>query len=128
MSTSNNTITSHLIWSLVWTVFLVVFGAVYELFSHGVYSYYMIYAFAIPLVMGVIPYTIMVIRPSCRRPASLRLYNSAIAAFTTGCMINGVLDIYGTTNGLVMVYPAAGVILLILGLLPVSMIRGRSHI
>lgn len=75
----------------------------------------MIYAFAIPLVMGVIPYTVMVIKSSCRMPISFRLWNSAIATFTTGCIIKGVLDIYGTTNSLVMVYPIAGVILIIFG-------------
>ena len=34
--------------------FFAFFGAVYEVFSHQVYSYFMIYAFAIPLGMGVI--------------------------------------------------------------------------
>ena len=37
------------------TVFSALFGAVYELFSHGVYSYCMIYAFAFPLLLGDIP-------------------------------------------------------------------------
>ena len=30
------------------------FGAVYELFSHSVFSYYMLYAFMIPLVGGIV--------------------------------------------------------------------------
>ena len=37
------------------SVFCALFGAVYELFSHGVYSYWMIYAFAFPLLLGAIP-------------------------------------------------------------------------
>ena len=40
---------------------LALFGAIYELFSHDVYSYYMIYAFAIPLLMGVLPYEAMLV-------------------------------------------------------------------
>ena len=35
-------------------LFCALFGAVYELFSHSVFSYYMLYAFMIPLVGGVI--------------------------------------------------------------------------
>ncbi len=31
------------------SLFCLLFGAVYELFSHGVYSMYMIYAFVFPL-------------------------------------------------------------------------------
>ena len=31
------------------------FGAIYECFSHGVYSYYMTYAFMIPLLAGALP-------------------------------------------------------------------------
>ena len=40
---------------LLATVLCAVFGAVYELFSHGVYAYGMLYAFAFPLVGGVLP-------------------------------------------------------------------------
>ena len=32
-----------------------VLGAVYELFSHGVYSYFMLYAFLFPLAGGALP-------------------------------------------------------------------------
>ena len=45
---------------LVATVVTVAFGAVYEWFSFGVYSYYMIYAFAVPLLGGVLPYYLMI--------------------------------------------------------------------
>ena len=43
-------------------VFLAFFGAVYETFSHEVYSYYMIYAFAIPLVLGTLPLLALALR------------------------------------------------------------------
>ena len=33
-------------------------AAVYGLFSHGVYSYFMTYAFAIPLLIGAMPHLI----------------------------------------------------------------------
>ena len=37
------------------SIFFAVFGGIYEYFSHGVYSYFMIYAFMIPLVLGTVP-------------------------------------------------------------------------
>ena len=88
------------------------FGAVYEAFSHGVYSCWMIYAFAVPLMMGVIPYTILLLRDKRPSIPFLRLWSAAIAVFSTGCVFLGVLEIYGTTNQLVMAYPVAGGLLL----------------
>ena len=91
------------------SAFLAFFGAIYEYYSHQVYSYYMIYAFAIPLVMGALPYGIIALQDQYRpRGSALHLWNSAIAAFTVGSLFKGVLDIYGTTNKLVAVYPIAG--------------------
>ena len=43
-------------------VLCALFGAVYEVFSHGVFSFYMIYAFAIPLCLGTFP---LMIIPLC---------------------------------------------------------------
>ena len=37
------------------TLICLVVGVVYEIFSHGVWSVFMIGAFAVPLVLGVIP-------------------------------------------------------------------------
>ena len=116
MFTSNDRITLHLIGALAGTVFLAVFGAVYEVFSHGVYSYFMIYAFFIPLVMGVIPYTALELKGLCPGSVSLKLWNAAMATLATGSLFKGVLEIYGTTNSLVLVYPAAGGLLALLGL------------
>ena len=163
------------------------FGAVYERFSHEVYSYSMIYAFAVPLGLGALPLMLcgLLAKRESRRqedvpadrdvssyrymygdregsvkteeseqvqnadmlyryvpadravppvkdgPAgdadrprifrlpgdfSLRMWNSGVAALTVGCIFRGVLEIYGTTNRLIAVYPAAAVILLAAGL------------
>lgn len=108
MSTSARSLEAHLLRSLAGTVLLALFGAVYELFSHGVYSYHMIYAFAIPLGMGVIPCTLLVLRGRKPSVAFLRLWSAAIAVLGVGCAFQGVLEIYGTTNRLVIVYPVAG--------------------
>ena len=92
------------------------FGAVYECFSHGVYSYYMIYAFAVPLMLGALPLLLLAVfgGPFPERRA-LWLWNAGIATLTVGCVFRGVLDIYGTTHRLTVVYPIVGVGLLAAG-------------
>ncbi len=102
--------------STLGTVFLALFGAIYEIFSHEVYSYYMIYAFAIPLLMGVLPYTLMLIKDFHPRIWFISLWNTAIATLSIGCVFAGVLAIYGTTNSLIIVYPIAGVVLILLSI------------
>lgn len=91
---------------LLVSLFCVLFGAVYEHFSHEVYSYYMIYAFAFPLVCGTLPlYALALGKIKCLPGRlTLNLYNAGIAAFTVGSIFKGVLDIYGTTNALLNVY------------------------
>ena len=59
------------------SAFFALFAFIYEMFSHGVYSAYMIFAFLIPLVLG------------------------------------GILDIYGTTNQKLILFPIFGICLLI---------------
>jgi peptidoglycan/LPS O-acetylase OafA/YrhL len=93
-------------------------GAVYELFSHGVYSYYMIYAFMVPLVGGAIPCLVTAAKAGKkRRPRdaeatiSAKLQLAAVATLTAGSFMRGVLEIYGTTNKLTVIYAAAGLAL-----------------
>ena len=61
-------------------------------------------------------------------PGSLELnaWGSGIAAMTAGSIFRGVLEIYGTTNKLVIVYPVAGTVLMTFGL--VSFIMGKVMI
>ena len=84
------------------SLFCALFGAVYEGFSHGVYSCF-------PLAGGVLPFFALAF--SNRRPpgrAALNLYHSGIAAMTVGSLFKGALEIYGTTNRLVAVYWMVG--------------------
>ena len=86
-----------------------VFGAVYERFSHGVYSRFMIGAFAVPLLLGALPFFLL--RKAGKPfPGALPadLIHAGAAALTVGSITRGVLDIYGTTNSLVLVYWLAG--------------------
>lgn len=120
MYTSADLLKKHLLYNLAGTLFLVLFGAVYELFSHGVYSYFMLYAFVFPLVCGVTLYTVLLLAGKPPRRAFLNLWNSAIAAFSVGSIFQGVLEIYGTTNALSAVYPICGGVLAAAALLSLT--------
>ncbi len=87
---------------------------IYEYFSHGVYSPWMMFAHMVPLVMGFVPYLIMYALEDKRGVKGLfsgpagRFYRWGIACFTAGCLMKGVLEIYGTTNAMTGLYWAAG--------------------
>ena len=96
-------------------------AAVYGLFSHGVYSYYMIYAFMIPLLGGALPHLTAALRQAGRRDeksSAAKLFDAKdtqlaiIVTLTAGSLLKGALDIYGTTNKLLLVYPALTVLIL----------------
>ncbi len=106
----------HLLFNIIGTVFLAFFGAVYEVFSHQVYSYFMLYAFAIPLLMGVLPYAVLLLKEKYPGKIFLNLWNTAIATLSIGSVFAGVLAIYGTTNSLMIAYPIAGGILILISL------------
>ena len=56
MSTSDNRYLKTSFIYLIVSIVLMIAGAVYAHFSFGVYSYFMIYAFAIPLAGGALPF------------------------------------------------------------------------
>ena len=106
----------HLLFNIIGTIFLALFGGVYEVFSHQVYSYFMLYAFAIPLMMCVLPYAILLLKEKYPGKRFLNLWNTASATLSIGSVFAGVLAIYGTTNSLIIVYPIAGGILILISL------------
>ncbi len=106
----------HLLFNSIGAAFLALFGAVYEVFSHQVYSYFMLYAFAIPLMMGILPYGVLLLKEKYPSKLFLNLWNTAIATLSIGSLFAGVLAIYGTTNSLIIVYPIAGGILILISL------------
>ena len=98
---------------LIAALFCALFGAVYEAFGHGVYSYGMLYAFAFPLALGVFPlYLIDVLHAPYPGKALRNLWHAGIAALTTGSIVTGILEIYGTTNPLTAVYWILGAVFL----------------
>ena len=101
---------------LLASLFCALLGAVYEVFSHGVYSYGIIYAFVFPLVLGVLPLLLitMLQKPYPNRFAR-SVFHAGIAALTVGSLVSGALEIYGTENPLTLIYWVAGGALTLLG-------------
>ena len=94
------------------------FAVIYEMFSHQVYSGYMILAFLFPLLGGVIPFSVFAfVRKRTPGIQSRCLYGSGIATLTAGSIFKGILEIYGTTSRFCIVYWYAGGCLISAGIL-----------
>ena len=115
---SQNAYRTALIYLAV-TIFCVLLGFVYELNSNHVYSYFMLYAFAFPLLGGVLPFFLAgFFKPKEYPSLTVRcLWHCGIATLTTGSVFKGVLEIYGTTNALSIAYWIAGPVLCLAGIL-----------
>ena len=106
----------HAAGELIGALFCAVFGMIYEVFSHEVYSYWMIYAFLFPLTAGLV---LILAALKCKLPPGrkfLNAFNSASATLALGSIAAGVVSIYGSTNVLVKVYPIAGALMLLTAL------------
>lgn len=100
------------------SVFCILFGAIYERFSYEVYSGYMIYAFAFPLVGGALPFLgLGFYQKGVPGKVPCNLYHAGIATLTVGSFLQGALEIYGTTNRLVAIYWWLGSALVLMGII-----------
>ena len=99
---------------LLYSLFLIIFAVIYELFSHGVYSNYMIFAFLIPFIYG---YCGSFLMGSGASKIGNMLYNYGIITLSIGSIFKGILEIYGTTNKLLYVYVVLGIMLVIIGII-----------
>ena len=117
----------------IFAVFCAIFAAIYEHFSHRVYSPYMICAFLFPVCLGIVPDIIRLRlyespkyiqkngqinsgnKTSHIYEISLVMQQCGIYTFTVGSIFRGILDIYGITNALSAVYWWAGAVLFIGG-------------
>ena len=103
---------------LLVSILCALFGAVYELFSHGVYALGMVYGFGFPLIGGVLP-ALLLLKYGVKltSDASRQLWYFGISAFTVGSLFSGALEIYGTSSPLTSVYWLAGGACLLLSVL-----------
>jgi len=104
---------------LVFTCFMIVFGFVYEIFGHGVWSFFTVYAFVIPFVFGYLPFNRIAKQqnPRQRITACRWCWHAGVATFTVGCAMMGTMEIYGSGSMLVYVYPIVGGILILLSII-----------
>ena len=122
LSTSDNKPLDLEKWKRVYlyvSVGTLIFSMIYECFSHDVFSPYMVFAVAFPLLGGLLAGELLKKVPPKHLPGPLsaEIYHCGIATLTVGSIIQGVLEIYGTANPLVLGYLAAGAGLVILSLI-----------
>ena len=101
------------------TLFVGLFSTIYEINSHHVYSAAMVFAFKYPFVFGIMMYLIMRYLPTDKVPGTIpaTIYHFGVAMGTVRSIFIGVLDIYGTTNNLMLtIYTILAVTFLIVGL------------
>ena len=108
---------------IIATILTALFGGIYEYCSFGVMSFYMMYCFAFPFMLGLVPliallnsYTRYKYKWFLFEPISSLLWAFGITTICLGCFLRGALEIYGTVNKLTIVYFIAGTLLLIAGL------------
>ena len=105
-----------------------VFSAIYEKFSFGVVSLFMVFAFAVPLLLGGLVFFLLgkaLKKTGSTLPAlACKFWHTATATLTTGFLFRGVLDIYGTSSALGTVYWTAAGILFGLSVLSAALIPG----
>ncbi|MFZ2275967.1 MAG: hypothetical protein WAV68_03285 [Candidatus Nanogingivalis sp.] len=90
--------------------FLAVFSAIYEAFSHQVYSAPIILLFAIPLILGALPTIISMKFPKLHIKNAWQnlIHIFAVATLTVGSALAGVFEIYGSSNAFVVWYFVVG--------------------
>lgn len=95
------------------------FAFIYELFSHQVYSNFLILAGLFPLIGGALVNALLYLYIPTLLISRLtnNLYNTSLATFTIGSIITGILEIYGTTSDLVIVYLVCGGLMMVTSLL-----------
>lgn len=98
---------------MVWTFGIMIFGAIYEHFSFGVYSGYMIYAF-VPMLVETAFLMVMYEKKRFIGSTAKMFLRCASITASIGCAATGIVEIYGTENRMLKYYAiAAGILYLI---------------
>lgn len=107
---------AELIFYAVESLLALVIGAVYELFSHQVYSPFMYLMFMIPLLLGVLPNLAarLLDKSFITSKDAKAAYKLGVLTLIFGSFLKGVLDIYGTSSVYPILYlPVAGLLLIV---------------
>ena len=100
-------------------LFCGLFSAIYEHFSHGVDSNYMIWLFAFPLFLGALPYALIGLVKRLPLPTrhAADAWDCGITTLAVGSCVTGVFEIYGTSSSYTTAYWPVGLSLLAAGLI-----------
>jgi len=96
------------------TLLCIVFNYIYSLFSHGVSSPFMTYAFVFSLVLGVIGFIVFG-RLNLDNRIAFNLYNAGIATLTVGSILRGIIDIAGADTTYPVYYFFVGTVFVVVG-------------
>ncbi len=98
---------------LLISLFILLTGFIYELFSHGIYSMSMLYAFVPTLILGTLLNAVLE-RLKAYAPGNItkQIWHCGVATVTVGMLLNGIFQIYGTANKLLNLYYIIGPLLL----------------
>ena len=109
------------------SIFVFIFGQIYEYFSHGVYSSYMMFAFLIPLIGLFIPSLLnnLILKRKITDNVTLP-WKCGIATLTVGSIYKGVLEIYGTSGTFEQVYLIIGSLLCIIATIVLVTLRANT--
>ena len=93
------------------------FAIVYAQFSHGVFSPFMTFMFAIPLLGGAVPALVCYLAGARPLPRiSRQAWALAIACITVASCLRGIFEIAGTSSALLWAYPPVALALAALAL------------
>lgn len=100
------------------SIVTLIIGAVYEIFSHEVYSPFMYLMFMIPLLLGVLPnLAAKLINKSFLTSKEGKLaYRMGVLTLIFGSFLKGVFDIYGTSSVYTKFYLPVGSVMIIAAL------------
>ncbi|KIR03128.1 hypothetical protein P261_01943 [Lachnospiraceae bacterium TWA4] len=99
-------------------ILCLLFACIYEHFSYGVYSIFMIGAFLFPLILGGFVFFLLWFfdKPTPSDGWTM-VYHCGVATLTVGSIVKGVLEIYGTTNWLTGIYWIVGILFVGIGVI-----------
>lgn len=112
MSTSVRKLVKHYV---IAALGCAVFAIIYAQFSHGVYSPFMTFMFAIPLLGGAVIALGSHLAHTDPPRASRQAWALAIAALTLASCLRGIFDIAGTASPLLPVYFVAAAVFAVIG-------------
>jgi len=96
--------------------FLFIFSRIYESLSYGEVSVFMHYMFCATLVGGILLLGLLQVKPNLSR-ITYNLWNSGIATITAGCLLRGIINLYGRSTTLDQPYWYVGAGFLALSLI-----------